>query len=90
MTIRVVQSVARIYRYYKQHQYASGGDGASFRNIGQIEAFDRLATTDHQPCPACKQLASEEGQLSRSEALTQACTEWARSVDEATFPLEPQ
>ena len=40
-----VQSVRRIYRYYKQHGYATVVMGASFRNTGQIEALagcDRL------------------------------------------------
>lgn len=79
-----VQSVARIYRYYKQHQYATAVMGASFRNIGQIEALtgcDRLTIS-----PALlQQLASEEGQLSRSEALTQPCTDGREVLDEATF-----
>jgi transaldolase len=40
-----VQSVRRIYRYYKQHGYATVVMGASFRNVGEIEALagcDRL------------------------------------------------
>ena len=36
-----VQSVARIYRYYKHHQYVTAVMGASFRNTGQIEALMR-------------------------------------------------
>lgn len=79
-----VQSVARIYRYYKQHQYATAVMGASFRNIGQIEALtgcDRLTIS-----PALlQQLASEEGELSRSQALTQDCTDAREVLDEATF-----
>ncbi len=38
-----VQSVTRIYNYYKQHRYSTVVMGASFRNIGQIE---RLAGCD--------------------------------------------
>lgn len=34
-----VQSVARIYAYYKQHGIATEVMGASFRNIGQIQAL---------------------------------------------------
>lgn len=34
-----VQSVARIYRYYKAHDYKTEVMGASFRNIGQILAL---------------------------------------------------
>ncbi|MVF10631.1 transaldolase [Ketobacter sp. MCCC 1A13808] len=40
-----VQSVTRIYRYYKQYGYATIVMGASFRNTGEIEALagcDRL------------------------------------------------
>jgi len=40
-----VQSVARIYRYYKSHAFNTVVMGASFRNVGQIEALagcDRL------------------------------------------------
>lgn len=34
-----VQSVTRIYRYYKAHGYKTEVMGASFRNIGQIQAL---------------------------------------------------
>jgi transaldolase len=56
-----VQSVTRIYNYYKQQQYPTVVMGASFRNIGQIEALagcDRLTISpqflealanDHDP-----------------------------------------
>jgi transaldolase len=40
-----VQSVARIYNYYKTHNYKTVVMGASFRNVGEIEALagcDRL------------------------------------------------
>ena len=40
-----VQSVSRIYNYYKQHDYRTIVMGASFRNTGEIEALagcDRL------------------------------------------------
>ena len=40
-----VQSVSRIYNYYKQHGYKTVVMGASFRNAGEIEALagcDRL------------------------------------------------
>lgn len=79
-----VQSVARIYRYYKQHRYATAVMGASFRNTGQIEALtgcDRLTIS-----PALlEQLASEEGSLTPSAALTQACTDAREILGEAAF-----
>lgn len=34
-----VQSVSRIYNYYKQHAYSTIVMGASFRNVGEIEAL---------------------------------------------------
>lgn len=58
-----VQSVRRIYSYYKQHHYDTVVMGASFRNTGQIEALagcDRLTISpglmeqldaDHDPLP---------------------------------------
>ena len=63
-----VQSVARIYRYYKLHLYETVVMGASFRNIGQIEALagcDRLTIS-----PALlQQLAAEAGHVQRSTGL---------------------
>jgi len=34
-----VKSVTRIYNYYKQHGYQTIVMGASFRNVGEIEAL---------------------------------------------------
>lgn len=79
-----VQSVARIYRYYKEHQYSTVVMGASFRNIGQIEALsgcDRLTIS-----PALlQQLAEEEGELKPSEVLTQPSSDEHEVLDEAAF-----
>jgi transaldolase len=59
-----VQSVSRIYHYYKQHQYNTVVMGASFRNTGEIEQLagcDRLTIS-----PALLQaLADDEGDLPR-------------------------
>ena len=59
-----VQSVARIYNYYKQHDYKTVVMGASFRNTGEIEALagcDRLTIS-----PALLQeLSEDEGELPR-------------------------
>jgi len=52
-----VQSVSRIYRYYKAHDYSTVVMGASFRNIGEIQALagcDRLTIS-----PALMQSLSE-------------------------------
>jgi transaldolase len=59
-----VQSVRRIYNYYKQHSYQTVVMGASFRNTGEIEALagcDRLTIS-----PALlEELAGDEGNLPR-------------------------
>ena len=59
-----VQSVTRIYNYYKQHRYETVVMGASFRNCGEIEALagcDRLTIS-----PALlEELASDNGSLPR-------------------------
>lgn len=59
-----VQSVSRIYDYYKAHGYKTVVMGASFRNIGQIEALagcDRLTISPD----LLSQLAQAEGLLER-------------------------
>ncbi|MGY8820627.1 MAG: transaldolase [Pseudomonadales bacterium] len=59
-----VQSVSRIYDYYKTHGYETVVMGASFRNAGQIEALagcDRLTISPE----LLSQLAQEEGTLER-------------------------
>ncbi|GAA0784591.1 transaldolase [Marinobacterium sediminicola] len=57
-----VQSVSRIYRYYKAHNYDTVVMGASFRNTGEIQALagcDRLTIS-----PALMQeLADNDGAL---------------------------
>ena len=63
-----VASVARIFRYYKQHLYSTVVMGASFRNSGQIAALtgcDRLTIS-----PALlEELATSPGQLTPSPLL---------------------
>lgn len=82
-----VQSVARIYRYFKQHLYETVVMGASFRNIGQIEALtgcDRLTIS-----PALlTQLAEEQGELAPSSLLTSGCEDELQQLDEKTFRWE--
>ncbi len=59
-----VQSVRRIYDYYKAHGYSTVVMGASFRNCGQIEALagcDRLTISPQ----LLEQLAADEGELPR-------------------------
>ncbi len=59
-----VQSVSRIYNYYKSNHFATIVMGASFRNLGQIEALagcDRLTISPE----LLEQLSLEEGVLER-------------------------
>ncbi|QJD57892.1 transaldolase [Pseudomonas sp. gcc21] len=79
-----VQSVARIYRYFKQHMYATVVMGASFRNLSQIEALagcDRLTIS-----PALlQQLSDEQGELARSSLLEPGAGEPRVMLNEADF-----
>lgn len=79
-----VQSVARIYRYYKQHQYETVVMGASFRNMGQIEALtgcDRLTIS-----PALLQnLKDESGELALSPLLQSGEAEERDVLNEGRF-----
>jgi transaldolase len=77
-----VQSVSRIYNYYKQHGYGTVVMGASFRNAGEIEALagcDRLTIS-----PALLQeLADDTGELPR-----RLSPDTARSDDGMHSPSE--
>ncbi len=85
-----VQSVTRIYRYYKSNGFDTIVMGASFRNLGQIEALagcDRLTISPD----LINQLAAASGPLPRQlspqqsgEAriqLDQAAFRWAHNED---------
>ncbi|MEH6590476.1 MAG: transaldolase [Halioglobus sp.] len=80
-----VQSVSRIYRYYKRHGYNTVVMGASFRNAGEIEALagcDRLTIS-----PALlEQLAADSGDLPRLLSADNVDSEDAKSApSEAEF-----
>ena len=79
-----VQSVQRIYRYYKTWGYPTIVMGASFRNTGQIEALagcDRLTIS-----PALmEQLAADTGSLERKLAADQGSEDKRISLPEANF-----
>ena len=80
-----VQSVARIYNYYKQHDYHTVVMGASFRNTGEIEALagcDRLTIS-----PALLEaLAADEGELPQQLSASEARSEDPKSgPDEMEF-----
>jgi transaldolase len=78
-----VQSVSRIYDYYKTHGYKTVVMGASFRNAGQIEALagcDRLTISPE----LLSQLAQEEGTLERKLSPGRA-SEPRITMDEGSF-----
>lgn len=78
-----VQSVSRIYDYYKAHGYNTVVMGASFRNAGQIEALagcDRLTISPE----LLSQLAQEDGTLERKLSPGRA-SEPRIAMDEASF-----
>ncbi len=85
-----VQSVARIYRYYKSNGFDTIVMGASFRNVGQIEALagcDRLTISPD----LINQLASTNGTLlrqlepqqpgERRIEMNEAAFRWAHNED---------
>ncbi len=66
-----VQSVTRIYNYYKANDYKTVVMGASFRNLNQIEQLagcDRLTVSPD----LLEKLAADEGKLERKLAPGQA------------------
>ena len=80
-----VQSVARIYNYYKQHGYETVVMGASFRNTGEIEALagcDRLTIS-----PALlEELAADTDTLPQQLDADGASSDTAKfSPSEASF-----
>ena len=79
-----VLSVQRIYRYYKTHAYPTVVMGASFRNLGEIEALagcDRLTIA-----PALlEQLAKDEAPLTRQLHPSQPSSDARISLPEAGF-----
>ena len=80
-----VESVTRIYNYYKRHGYDTVVMGASFRNTGQIE---RLAGCDRLTIsPALMQeLAADESRLERRLRPDHKADVPARtSLDEKAF-----
>jgi transaldolase len=86
-----VQSVRRIYDYYKQHGYKTVVMGASFRNIGQIQALagcDRLTISpdlleklenEHAPLP--RVLQDQGNQSNPPGKLSEAAFRFGHNED---------
>ncbi|WP_095082308.1 transaldolase [Pseudomonas sp. Irchel s3h17] len=85
-----VQSVTRIYNYYKANDYKTVVMGASFRNLNQIEQLagcDRLTISPD----LIEKLAADTGKLERKlapghagearQSLTEAQFRWASNED---------
>ena len=84
-----VQSVSRIYQYYKANGYPTVVMGASFRNLGQIEQLagcDRLTISPE----LLQQLADDHGELPRllnadagepRQVLNESAFRWALNED---------
>lgn len=87
-----VQSVKRIYDYYKGHGYPTIVMGASFRNIGEIQALagcDRLTISpallkelDELQGELPQQLVPKASNSAPSDPLSQADFRWAMNEDE--------
>jgi len=86
-----VQSVSRIYQYYKQHGYATIVMGASFRTTGQIEALAGCDKLTISPDLLTK-LDSDQGQVLRKltysgaiqpppSPMTESEFRWALNAD---------
>ncbi len=79
-----VQSVARIYGYYKQHGIATEVMGASFRNVGQIQALAGCDLLTISP-DLLAQLQASDAPLTRALDPASAAAQPAVRYDEAAF-----
>ena len=87
-----VQSVKRIYNYYKAAGYNTIVMGASFRNIGEIQALagcDRLTISpklldelDQQEGELPQQLTADLDRIAADTALDEASFRWEMNEDE--------
>ncbi len=78
-----VVSVRRIYNYYKQHGYKTVVMGASFRNIGEIEALagcDRLTISPQ----LLQELDQDKGELKRVLSPTSTGNAIAKQIETET------
>ncbi|MDB4354223.1 hypothetical protein N9Z02_02855 [Akkermansiaceae bacterium] len=82
-----VQSVAKIYSYYKKHGYATEVMGASFRNTGQITSLAGCDLLTISP-GLLEELQNTEGTLERKLDPAGACDIEKISLDEKAFRFE--
>ena len=79
-----VMSVAQIYAYYKKHGIATEVMGASFRNVGQIQALAGCDLLTISP-ELLAQLQASDAPLARQLAADMGSDIAAVSLDEASF-----
>ena len=82
-----VQSVRRIYHFYKEHGYRTTVMGASFRNTGQIEALAGCDSLTISP-DLLAQLAEDEGPLPRALTTSADAGCAAAPISECDFRFE--
>ncbi|MBV2208978.1 MAG: transaldolase [Thermomonas sp.] len=86
-----VQSVSRIWNYYKQHGYQTVVMGASFRNTGEVLALagcDRLTISPEllgelaqTEAPLVRALNDDGARSERPTALSEAAFRWQHNED---------
>lgn len=86
-----VQSVRRIYAWYKQHGFKTVVMGASFRNIGQIQALagcdrltispDLLEKLDQDSTPLQRALNDNGATQAAPKPITEAQFRWGHNED---------
>lgn len=82
-----VQSVKRIYNYYKKHGYATEVMGASFRNAGQITSLAGCDLLTISP-GLLEELQNTEGELARKLDPANGSDDEKISLDEKAFRFE--
>jgi len=82
-----VQSVARIYAYYKQHGIRTEVMGASFRNVGQILALAGCDLLTISP-DLLAQLQVTQGDVPRQLALSTVSHPAEAALSEAAFRFD--
>lgn len=86
-----VQSVRRIYAWYKKHGYDTVVMGASFRNIGQIQALagcdrltispDLLEKLEQDASPLPRALSDNGTREAKPAPLSEAAFRWGHNED---------
>jgi len=86
-----VQSVRRIYDWYKRHGFETVVMGASFRNIGQIQALagcdrltispDLLEQLESEQAALPRKLSPEQPREQRTPPISEAAFRWGQNED---------